>query len=243
MAKLHQAIAIEKGVKTRVGRFVTEAYKNLQKAPLFDGMTKTYEKRDEDGDDFPAERQLVKFRVDETLQEVAENMTELLDIVATKDYANGSATADVVIDGRVVLSAVPVTHLLFLEKQLVDFNTVIDNLPVLDPAYDWKKDAATGLHKSEPVTTTKTKKVARPIVLYEATEQHPAQTQLIQEDQSIGNWVTVKHSGALTADRKKVLQQKARTLLKAVKFAREDANDTEAPNKSVGDAIFDYLLK
>jgi len=240
--KLHQVIAIEKGVKTRSYKFVTDHYKSLQKAALFDGLTKTYEKKDEDGDDYPPERQLVKMRVDETLHEISEQMTEYMNIVATKDFANCSAKADVVVDGEVLLKGVPATHLLFLEKQLVDIATAIDALPVLDSAYDWRKDEATGLHKSEPTASTKTKKTAKPIVLYEATENHPAQTQLIQEDVSIGTWITVRQSGAATADEKKKLQKKARALLKAVKFAREEANSVEAPEKQVGEAVFNYLL-
>lgn len=240
--KLHQTIAVEKGIKTRVGRFVTDSYKALQKSALFEGLMRVYTKKEEDGEDFPPERQLVKMRVDDTLQDVAEQLTEYMDIVATKDFANCTATADVVVDDETLLTAVPATHLLFLEKQLVDFNTVLDNLPVLDAAFDWNKDAATGLYKSEPVATTKKAKLHKPIVLYDATEHHPAQTQMIQVDETIGTWTTVKQSGAVTVDRKKALQQKARALLKAVKFAREEANSVETVDKKVGDAIFGYLL-
>jgi hypothetical protein len=241
--KLHQIIAVEKGIKTRVVRFVTDAYKALQKDALFDGLTRTYEKKDDDGDDFPPERKLVNMRVEDTLQEVAEQLTEYMDIVADKDTANCSARADVMVDGETLLVDVPATHLLFLEKQLTDLNTVLDNLPVLDPAFDWTKDDATGLYKSAPVASSKKAKLAKPIVLYEATEHHPAQTQLIQVDETIGTWTTVKHSGAVTADRKKALQKKARALLKAVKFAREEANSTPVTERvSIGQSVFNYLL-
>lgn len=241
--KLHQIIAVEKGIKTRVGRFVTDAYKALQKEALFDGLTRTYEKKDDDGDDFPPERKLVNMRVEDTLQDVAEHLTEHMDVVADKDTANCSARADVVVDGETLLVDVPATHLLFLEKQLTDLNTVFDNLPVLDPAFDWSKDDATGLFKSSPVASSKKAKLHKPIVLYEATEHHPAQTQMIQVDETIGTWTTVKHSGAVTADRKKALQKKARALLKAVKFAREEANSTPVTDRvSIGQAVFSYLL-
>jgi hypothetical protein len=241
--KLHQIIAVEKGVKTRVMRFVTDKYKALQKGALFDGFSKVYAKKDEDGEDFPPERHLVQMRVEDTLQEVADQLTEYMDIVADKDAANCNAKADVVVEGEVLLVQVPATHLLFLEKQLTDLNTVIDNMPVLDAAFDWNKDDATGLFKSAPVDTTKKAKVYEPIVLYHATEQHPAQTQMVQVDKIVGTWTTIKHSGAVTADRKKALQKKARTLLKAVKFAREQANSVEVVERaSVGEAVFKYLL-
>lgn len=242
--KLHQIIAVEKGIKTRVTRFVTDQYKALQRAALFEGFSKTYAKKDEDGEDFPPEKHLVQMRVEDTLQEVAEQLTEYVDTVYLKDTANCHAKADVVVDGNVLLTQVPATHLLFLEKQLTDINTVIDNLPVLDPAFDWNKDDATGLYKSAPVDTTKKAKVYEPIVLYQATTEHPAQTQMVQVDRIVGTWTTVKQSGTVAADRKKELQRKARKLLKAVKFAREQANSVEVTDdQSVGDAIFGYLLK
>jgi len=241
--KLHQIIAVEKGVKTRVMRFVTDQYKALQKSALFEGFSKTYSKKDEDGEDFPPERHLVQMRVEDTLQEVAEQLTEYMDTVYAKDAANCHAYADVVVDGKTLLTRIPATHLLFLEKQLTDLNTVIDSLPVLDPAFAWSKDAATGLFKSAPVDTTKKSKVHEPIVLFPATPEHPAQTQLVQVDKIVGTWTTIKQSGAVTADRKKELQQRARKMLKAVKFAREQANSVEVDDKqSVGDALFSFLL-
>ncbi len=241
--KLHQIIAVEKGIKTRVMRFVTEHYKALQKGALFDGQTRVYAKKDEDGEDFPPERQLVKMRVEDTLQAIAEQFVEYMEIVADKDNANCNAQADVVVDGDVMLAQVPATHLLFLEKLLTDLNTVLDNLPELDAAFSWHKDEATGLFKSEAVDSSKKAKLYEPIVLYPATTEHPAQTQMVQVDKIVGTWTTIKHSGAVTVDRKRALQKKARTLLKAVKFAREEANAVEVTDRtSGGQAFFNYLF-
>lgn len=240
--KLHQIIAIEKGVKSRVYAFLTGAYKSFQKPSLFEGFIKTYEKKDEDSEDLPGEKALVQLNVEQMLQGIAEQATEYFDIVAAKDTANCQAFADVVVNGETILEQVPATYLLFLEKQLVDLQTAIESMPVLDPALDWKLDSAVSLHKSEPTRTHKSKKVQRPIVLYDATPEHPAQTQLITEDKIVGHWSTIKHSGALTAPRKKELQKRVRELVKAVKFAREAANETEAPKKEVGEKIFGYLF-
>jgi len=241
--KLHQTIAVESGIKTRVERFLTDSYKNLQKAPLFDGLVKTFEKKEEDGDDVEPKRQLVQQRAEELLQEIATQMTEYIDIVATKDYANCSAKADVVMDDNtVVLKDVPVTHLLFLEKKLVDINTAVAALPELDTAYDWTRDDALGLYRSAAVRTTATKKVPETIVLHPPTKEHPAQTQLIQKEVPIGTWTTVRQSGAVTAQRKKQLQRRCQQLLLAIKRARSAANDAEAPRQRLGSAVFGYLL-
>ena len=241
--RLHQIIAVEKGIKSRVYAAVTEAYKEMQKSALFEGLAKVYEKNDADGEDFPDERQLVQRNATEMLKEIGEQSTEYFDIVAAKDQANCIAKADVIINGTTLLTGIPVTHLLFLEKQLTDMQTAISSLPVLDPAYSWAHDPTSGNYKSEVVKTTKMKKVARALVLYPATPEHPAQTQLVSEDVQIGTWNTTKYSGAITVQRKKELQKRVRELLKAVKMAREEANEAEVPKALVGKAVFEYLLK
>jgi len=242
-AKLHQIIAVEKGVKSRVMKNVTAAYHALQKAhTLFSGMTKTYQKKEDEGVDLPPKRQLVQASAEELLANVAEQMTELIDTVARKDAANCQAKADVVVDGQPLLKDVPATHLLFLEKLLKDLETTVNEMPVLDPAHNWQKDEATGLFKSDPVKTTQMQKVQEGIVLYDATEHHPAQTQLITKDVIVGTWTQVLQSGAVTADRKKDLQKRVQKLIKAVKYAREEANEVEAAPKDHGEAIFGYLL-
>jgi len=240
--KQHQVIAVEKGIKSRQHKFITAAYHLFTKPSFFDGFSKVFEKRNEDEADLPDETQLVQQQVEQMLQDIAEQNTEYWDIVAAKDHANCVAKADVVVGDTVLLTQVPATHLLFLEKQLVELQTALESVPVLDPAFDWTFDVNSGLHKSEPKQTTKTRKVEEVLVLYPHTPEHPAQTKAITADKIIGTWRTVKHSGALTAPRKKMLLKRVRELVKAVKYAREEANEVEAPEKSVGSKVFDYLL-
>jgi len=241
--KLHQIIAVEKTVKNRVGQWMTQAKRAIAQPALFAGHAKTYGKKDADGEEFPDERQLVQFSATGLLSDVAENMTELLDLVASKDDANCRARADVVMGDETLLTDIPATHLLFLEKQIAELASIVDELPVLDPAYNWKMDPALSLHKSDAHKTTKMRKVQKPIVLYDATEQHPAQTQLVASDEIIGWWTTVRHSGALTMEQKKTLQARLRELIKAFKFAREEANGVEVNKEPIGSKLFGYLLK
>jgi hypothetical protein len=240
--KLNQVLAIEKATKGRVASELTDLHHALQKPALLTGFAKTYQKKDEDGDDHPPERQKVQVVAGEMLRRAGRLMMELFDVTATKDWANCQAKADVVIDGRVIVEGAPATFLLFVEKQLTDLNTFVSKIPVLDPAEDWAFDEAANIYKTDAVQTTRTKKVQRPIVLYGATKEHPAQTQLITEDVSVGTWVTIKHSGALPAPQKDALLERIRRLAEAVKFAREQANATEATRKDVGQRLLDYLL-
>jgi hypothetical protein len=242
MPKLNQIVAVEKGVKSRVYGEITEMHKLSQKPDLFSGFSKQYRKKDEDGEDYPAEQKRVQLFAEEQLSNAARLLTELFDVTATKDWANCRAVADVEVDGNVLIAGAPVPFLLFLEKQISDLHTLVDRLPTLDDADDWTKHDGAGLFKTTPIATHRTKKVQKPIVLYDATKEHPAQTQLITEDIVVGYWDTVKHSGALPAPRKKELLGRIEKLSQAIKFAREKANSIDADTVSVGKPIFDYLL-
>jgi hypothetical protein len=242
VAKLNQILAIEKGIKTRVYAEFTELHQATQKAPLMNGFHKSYQPRDEDGETYPSEAQKVQHNASEVLERVAKSLAELFDITATKDWTNCNARADVVVDGQALLKDVPATYLLFLEKQLSDLHTFVGKMTELDPGSDWSVDPGTGLYKTDTTLTQRTRKVQRPITLYEATKEHPAQTQLITEDVIAGTWMTIKYSGAMPAPRKKQLLARIEKLSNAVKFAREQANAAEATDKKLGKEVFDFLF-
>lgn len=243
MAKLNQIIAVEKGVKSGTYSKLTDLNKAAQKPELFNGFQKIYAKKDDDGEDLPGESKRVQFTTDEVLRGAERAMTELMDVTARKDWTNCVAKGTAYIDGKAILSDAPVSFLLFLEKQLTDLKTLVGNLPVLDIADDWKKDSSSGLYKTEPTATHRTKKVQKPLVMYPATDKHPAQTQLVTEDVIAGFWNLVKHSGAMPKPEKMELLEKIEKLLKAIKEAREGANMCdEVTVPKAGTAIFGYLL-
>lgn len=242
MAKLNQIIAIEKGIKSRTQRDLTDAHHALQKQALLAGITRTYTPDDEMGEKFPSETTRVQVRAQDMIQKTQEVLTELFDVTATKDETNCQARADVVVDGKVLLSKVPVTSLLFLEKQLVDVHTFVKKLPVLDPSETWHFDASNDCQVTDATFTVKTKKVPRNHVKAEATEKHPAQVEMYHEDVRVGQWRTVKFSGACPQKQVNELVDRVEKLQKAVKFAREEANGTEVVQKHFGAAVFGYLF-
>lgn len=244
MAKLNQIIAIEKGIKSKAYSDMSELYKLAQKPELFNGMSKVYEKKDESSEDLPAEKNRVQYTVVDTLKAVERGLTELIDITARKDFTNCEAKADVVVNGKVLVTKAPVSFLLFLEKQLTDLRTFASKLPVLDEAYSWTLDQDAQLYKSEVVKTHRTKKVQKAIVLYPHSTEHPAQTQLITEDNLVGYWNQIKMSGAISALDKGQLVDRIDILLNSVKEARELANvQDEVTVQAVAGNIFDFLLK
>lgn len=242
MPKLNQVIAVEKTTKTRVQSAVDKLYHALDKSSLFEGFLKTYQSSREDEPAQPAQAQRVQFKVSDVVNEVRSQLDSLFAIVAQKDFANTAASADIVVDDVTLATGVPTTYLLFLEKQLTDLHTLVSKLPVLDPSADWKFDSVKGYWKTDATETQRTRKVAKPIVLYPATTEHPAQTQLINEDIVVGSYSQTRLSGATTESDRAKLLARIDSVQKAVKFAREKANNTDAPKQEVGSKVLDFIF-
>jgi len=154
------------------------------------------------------------------------------------------AKADVVVDGQTLLVGVPATHLLFLEKQLVDLRTFVTKLPVLDPAEVWNPapNSGNGVFVADPSQTNSTTKVMRTHVAYQATDKHPAQVTNYTEDVVVGTWTTTKFSGALPRTAIQAILARVELLQKAVKFAREAANTQTVTQVREGQVILDYVF-
>lgn len=179
----------------------------------------------------------------DVVKEASVALTELFDIVASKDVGNTLAKADLVVDGQVLAPDLPVTYMLFLEKQLTDWKTFIAALPTLDSGEKWSFNEAENCWTSEPTTTTRNKKALRNHVKAEATDKHPAQVEVYKEDVLVGYWKTIKLSGAVPKRTKNRLMDRIEKLQQAVKFAREKANSTEVAHQRIGHAIFSYLTE
>jgi len=243
MTLQHQILALEPGVRSRTEKTITELHRRLAKDTLLSGLTREYAPRDAEGERLPGERTKVQVKADEALTKAAAAFTEVFDIVATKDFGNTEARADVVVDGETLIEDAPATYLLWLEKKLVDLHTFVKKLPTLDPAETWTYDPNSGAFRTDTLQSTRTKKVPRNHVKAEATDKHPAQVDVYYEDVIVGDWKTVKFSGALPADRVEALLSRVEKVQDAVKAARQQANTVEVEQQHVGEAIFDYILE
>lgn len=242
MTKLNQIIAVVNGKKTQSQKRLGDMYHKLQKIDLFNGISRSYEPLDEEGEKQPSEQKFVQYKAEDAFEEARVALTDLLDAVATQDWANTKARANVVVDGTILLEDVPVTFLLLLEKTLTDIHTFVSKLPTLDPAEKWTFNEDVDCFTSEKHSTNKTKKVPRSHIKYEATKEHPAQVEIFTEDVKVGEWHTIKFSGAVSAQRKNELLQRVILVQEAVKFAREEANSTEVEPVKVGRKLFDFLF-
>ncbi len=242
MSKLNQIVAVEKGIKSRAEKDLTEAHHALKKPDLLSGIVRQYKPLQETGEQLPGENKRVQVTVDDVLKRTGDILVELFDITATKDFANCSARADVDVDGILLVKDAPVTYLLWLEKRLTLIHEFVKELPKLNDADTWKLDTASGWWLTEEEITHRTKKVPMAFEKAKATDKHPAQVDVVHEDQIVGYWHTIKRSGALQPSRVRQLLDRVEKLQRAVKVARESANMTEAPKVAVGAKIWGYLF-
>lgn len=234
MQKLNQVNAIVTARKNETEKEVTEVYKLVQKPQLFDGRERTYRPLDsENGQKLPSESQKVVHRVDILLKQALVKWQEVWSLILTQDTGNQTASADVVVDSTAVIKAVPITSLLYLDKQINDLETFVSKMPTPDPAQEWEHDANSGLLRSKASESVRTTKESQVLVKYPATKEHPAQTEMVTKDVVAGTWTQILYSGCMPADRRDQLLIRIRKLQDAVKVAKEQANMIEVERKSV----------
>lgn len=245
-SKLHAVIAVEKQVKGEAEKALTKAYQGLAQEGRLTGLTQTYRPLDpENGEQFPDDIALVERTVQGEIAAFTPALVRLFDLVATKDQANRNAEAFLVLeDGTEMFGGrpVPAVTLLFLEDQLDRMLTFVSKLPVLEPSKEWTFDGNVGYYRAAAVQSHKTKKVPKVLTLAEATQHHPAQAQVYNEDVLVGYWTKTAFSGAVPAMRRTELVRRVESLLRSVKAARTRANEQGASNVAMGEEFFAHLF-
>lgn len=239
--RLHQVVVIERGVQSDTER-VLDQYKRVfslggEQSPM-KGLVRTYEPRQDDGVRHPSQSQKVQIKASDLVPEIRRVLTSLFDVKYTREYWNGQARANLVVDGETILTDVPTTFFLFLEAEVAKIRSgLIARFPVLDPAEDWHHDPARGIWVTEPRVTESTAKVPQVQLLAPATREHPAQVRPYDTDMVVGEWTTTKLSGQLPADEVQGMFDRCSKLLIAIKQARELANSIEVQDKDASPVL------
>lgn len=239
---LHQINAVLTARRPQVMRRWMDLNTRVKKTPLLTGSHRRFQPYDDDDPGLPPVSERVQLTAEKVVEEVGDVLADWFDLQLTQDATNCTARADVVVDGQTILADAPVTHLLFLEKQLVDLRSFIDGLPLLDPADEWHPDPDRGGYASTPVETVSTKKALKVLELAPATDKHPAQVKPYEADEPRGRWTTVKLSGALPGATVREYRRRVDALIEAVKAARESANATPAVTRKVGRDVIGYVF-
>ncbi len=239
--RLNQIVAVVPGKKTRAQKALTNVHRGLSEQAIT-GLERVYKPKEDDGDQLPPESTRIHVNVPEEIAKARDVLAEFYDVVLTQELGNTSAMGDVVVEGAMVLEGMSVTMLLFLEKRLVDLHTFVAGLPVLPPDRAWTFDDNRNCYVTEPVKTLRTKKLPKPIVKYDATPEHPAQTEIFAEDVTVGEWETTHLSSAVPSNYRANVLRRIEELQDATKRAREDANSTEVGRVKLGEKILAHVF-
>ena len=232
MGKLHELLAVEETVVAAAEKLITETNEKFNKhTEFFTGSVRNLSRLKDSPEDKAvevAQRRVKELPTDvpDTLQYIFPYIEKVLDLKLSKHLTNQKAVADIELDGQTVATNVPVDFLLDLEKAIPRWRTMYTTMPTLDPSRRWEKERA-GVWKSEAPKTAQTEKIMYPVVLSEATIQHPAQVKEATKDIVVGTFSQTDISGAATTQQKADVLALCDRLLVAVKQARMRANATE----------------
>lgn len=241
MKRLNQVLAVEQSSKKRLEDSFTRLFQDVQKPDLTSGFTRSYQSKEDGGENFPNEIKRVQMHARDAIATATKALSELFNLTATKDATNSNAKANIVVDGKVLAKDVPAVHLLFIEKRMVSIIDFIRKLPVLSLDEKWVKDEAQGLFVTEPVESIKTKKLNQHKVVVPATDKFPAQVVATTEDVIQGVWKTTKMSGGVPPHEVTRLLERAERLQRAVKEARQEANEVQVVELSTS-SVLDYIF-
>jgi hypothetical protein len=114
-------------------------------------------------------------------------------------------------------------------------------LPTLDATQTWEKAEGEGIWKSLGERKIKTQKMPRVIVKYEATPEHPAQTEIVYVEEEIGHFITTYYSGKIKQSQKNKILERLDIIIDAIKIAKARIYSAPVQKKQIGSLLFNFL--
>lgn len=245
--KLHELLAVETNLETQSNKTRADLLNTFdKKRHLFESKTILYTPNGENEKPVVESQSDIQSNVKKELDWVRGHIAKALDSSYQVAEANTRAKADIILDddaNTVLASNVPATALLELEKRIAEISSLVNSIPTNDPAKGFIYDDASGLYKAREIRKNRTKKVKTVLILYKHTEQHPAQTQLIDEDVVTGTIVESEMSGLITPSTKADMLARVDMVARAVRRARSRANECEVNTANkIGKHLLNYIL-
>lgn len=243
--KLHELLAVEQDRKHKANHAIGDTKKLFEKkAPHFDGMTKRYVSLEENSEQIPDERKEIVTTVKDSLEKAIAVIEKGIDAHLSKEETNASgvAKAELVV-GEVNLGTFSATSLLALESHLNKLKDLYGQIPVLESTKKWQLDMQQGIYATDEEVKFRSVKRPKVIVKYEATKEHPAQTELLYLDFQVGKYETTYTSGRIPVAHKNQMIERINQLLEGVKVARSKANNVEVKKIHVAQKIFNFIHK
>lgn len=244
MGKLHELLAVESSLSNQMARCMSDLEKTFNSKPHhFQEKIQTFTPFEEGADTVIESQSSIQTTVADELKWISEKIIPAIDAAAQIAKTNTVAKADVMVGDKVIIKDVPATYLLELEKRLAEIHKLAMTVPTLDPTKGFTRDPnRTNQYQAREVLKTRTKKINRPVVLYEATDKHPAQVQMGSEDVPIGRIKEQEWSSMITPATKAELISRIEDLQRAVKQARARANATETDDVKYGKDLMKFIF-
>lgn len=247
--KLHELLAVETNLETQANKVRADLAATFEKKRhLFEEKRIVFQSADEKTQPQIENQSDLQTTVRKELTLVQEFIGRSLDASFQVAETNTAARANVVLEdeaGTVLLRDVPATALLELEKRIAEIGTLLHAVPTLDPAKGFSPDAdrGAGIYKAREVRKTRTAKQKKLFVKYEATKEHPAQTELLDQDVPTGTIQEQEWSGLITPADKSALLARLEIIARAVRRARSRANDAEVDTaKKIAAPLLKYIF-
>lgn len=246
--QLHEVLAVESDLEGKAKRIIDETLGIFKsKDHLFTETRRRYTPLVEGEADIPEEispmTTTVKARLNYTLDAIVEYWNATLQ----KEHTNQIAKADIIINDVVLVSDVPATALLSLEKQLKTLRGVFDMIPTLPTDNTWEPDlsadASGDTRKAKyPDIKNRLVETLTPMVLYHATDKHPAQVRELKDSRVVGQYTKDMWSSKISSADKHEFLKRIDIILRAVKEARQRANNQPLVKVNYAKKIVDYIM-
>lgn len=248
MSKLHELLAVDGNLKAQADKTRTELIGTFEKKQHhFTEKVQSYKPFEENASTVVEGQLDIQTTVSKELKWISDFIIKSLDVSYQVAEANTVARADVTLEnGSVLLSQVPATSLLELEKRAKEMHDFVAAIPTLDPAKGFRldPDKGDGIYKAREDKKTRTKKTNKVLTLAPPTDKHPAQVQLVTEDVPVGEITVLEWSGLITTAAKGDMLSRVEDFARAVKKARSRANEVEIPKNEnkIGAKIVNYIF-
>ncbi len=245
--RLHELLAIRTSLETQAGTTTNGLAATFEKKHhLFTGKVKSFTPNGEASATKVEEQLDIQTTVTGELTWLKPHVTPWIDNIFHIAQGNTDAKADIVLDnGQVIATAVPTSALLDYERLVEGLRQLALKIPTHDPAKSFAPapDKGAGIYAARPVEKVRREKHKKVYVLAPATDKHPAQVQLIDEDEPTGTIHEQEWSAMLTPAQKADILARTEHLARAVKRARMRANTAIVDvSRKIGEEMFRYAF-
>lgn len=244
--QLHQLLAAANDRDKQAVQLMIESTKTFEaKSSHFDGRFKQYQPDDEGAERLvdEVEEVVIVGSVKEKLDYTNKFFINALDSILSKEETNasGNTSTEIVIGtNKFQLSSI---GLLALEKKMISLRGMYKKIPTLDPTKQWTYNEEKQMYETKVYTRNRIAQKNETIVVVQATDKFPAQTQVVPIQKKTGVYEETFFSKRITVRQKAEMIGRIDEIIDSIQVARAKANKAEVIKVKIGAAILNYVNK